>query len=124
MPDIARAAGEATKADGVIVAGTEAWGDPARGCYAVWLRLEGTGASAEKVLTGITSERLETRDVVKPASEDGLGIIALAFSKPPYEGRFRARVEATSVTALACFANERERTACDAACTTMLGSLQ
>lgn len=124
LPDMARAVGDAAKADGVTVAGTEAWGEPARGCYAVWIRVTGTGASVEQVLAGITSEKLETKDIVKPATEDGRGIVALAFAKPPYAGRLRARVDSGSVTALACFANEREPLACETACSSLLGSLQ
>lgn len=127
LPEMARAVGDAAKADGVTVAGTEAWGEPARGCYAVWIRLTGIGASVEQVLAGLASEKLETKDILKPTSEgnaaDGLGIVALAFAKPPYAGRLRARIESGSISALACFANEREPIACETACSSLLGSL-
>jgi hypothetical protein len=87
----------------------------------VWQRVTGSGASVEQVLAGIASEKLETTDVVKPTGE--AGIVSLAFTKAPYAGRMRARVENGSVTALACFANEREPIACESACTSLLGSL-
>ncbi len=127
LPEVARAAADAAKGDGVTVAGSEAWGDPARGCYGVWLKVSGTGVSAEQVLAGIASEAAETKieikDIVKPAASDGNGIVAFAFDTASYTGRMRARIESGSLTALACFANERERVGCDAACTTLLGAL-
>lgn len=123
LPDVARAAADAAKSDGIAVA-SEAWGETARGCYAVWLSLAGSGASVEQVLEGIASERLETKDIVKPGADSGgKGLVTLAFSRPGYAGRLRARVEAGGITALACFANEREPIACEAACTALLGSL-
>lgn len=122
LPDVARATGAAAKAEGVTVA-SEAWGEPARGCYAVWLRLDGSGASADQVLDGIASEKLEIKDLVKPTAEDGQGILSLAFARPGYTGRLRARIASGSITALACFANERETVACTTTCTALLGSL-
>jgi hypothetical protein len=127
LAEVARSTGEAAKADGVTVAGSEAWGDTARGCYAVWLKLTGSGVSADQVIAGIASEKLETKDIVKPATgenSDGRGLVSLAFTKPGYTGRLRARIESGGVTALACFANEREQIACETACTNLLGALR
>lgn len=123
LPEVAHAVGDAAKADGVRVTGSDAWGDTARGCYAVWLKLSGSGVSVDQVLAGIASETIETKDIVKPTSEDGTGLVTLAFSKPGYTGRLRARIESGTITSLACFANEREPVACEAACTALLGSL-
>lgn len=122
LPEVAKAASDAAKADGVTVA-SEAWGETARGCYAVWLKVSGGGVAVEQVLAGIASETIDTTDVVKPATEDGTGILSLAFTSGAYKGRLRARVEASAITALACFANEREPIACESACSTLLGSL-
>jgi hypothetical protein len=121
LPDIAKAARDAAKAGGVAVA-SEAWGEPSRGCYAVWLHLSGNGASVEQVLAGISTEKLDTKDIVKPA--DASGIVSMSFARPPYTGRVRARVESGTVTALACFANQREPLSCETACTGLLGALE
>lgn len=121
IPAIATAAATAAKGDGVTVDGAEAWGDPARGCYGVWLALHGDGASAEQVLAGFATEPITTTNVVKPDTGDGL--VAMSFTRGVYRGRLRARIAAGKITALACFANDREPIACDGACTTLLGGL-
>lgn len=122
LPDVARAAAAAAKGPGVAVDGAEAWGERARGCYALWIAMHGDGASATAVLAGLAAEGLTTRDVVAPpAPQDGL--VTLAFTKGSYQGQLRARVAAGKVTALACFANDREPRSCDAACTTLLGGI-
>lgn len=110
LPQVATAVG---------VPGAEAWGDPARGCYAVWFRLEGKGATADAVLAGLAAEKITTSDLVTP---DGEGIVAATFAKGAYTGRLRARIADGSITALACFANQREPKSCDAPCTTVLGA--
>ena len=121
IPEIATAAATASKGDGVIVDGAEAWGDRARGCYGVWLALHGDGASTEQVLAGLATEPITTTNVVKPESGDGL--VAMSFTSGSYRGRLRARIAAGKITALACFANEREPAACEGPCTTLLGGL-
>jgi hypothetical protein len=130
IPEIAAAAATAAKGGGVTVDGAEAWGDPARGCYGVWLALHGEGASADQLLAGLAGQPVTVRDVVKP--ETGDGIVSLGFDsttapgtsvRENYRGRLRARIAAGKITALACFANEREPNACDGACTTLLGEL-
>lgn len=121
IPALATAATTAAKGDGVTVDGAEAWGDPARGCYGVWLALHGDGASAEQVLAGFATEPITTTNVVKPETGDGL--VSMTFTRGPYRGRVRARIAAGKITTLACFANEREPVACEAACTALLGGL-
>ncbi len=121
LPELATSVRDATKATGVTVEGAEAWGETARGCYAVWFRIAGAGANAEAVLTGLAAEKLATSDVVKPASGDG--VTAMAFAKPPYTGRLRVRTQDGALTAIACFANQREPKTCEAPCTTLLGAI-
>lgn len=121
LPELAGAVGFAMSGEGIRLDGVEAWGEPAIGCYSVWMAMHGAGASAQEVLAGLEAEALELRDVVKPDGADG--VVAASFEKPPYRGRLRARVATGTIVALACFANEREPGACDAACTTLLGGL-
>lgn len=121
IPEIATAVASAAKVDGSTVDGSEAWGDPARGCYGIWLALHGDGASAEQVLAGIAGQTMTTTNIVKPDTADG--IVTLSFEKGTHRGRLRARIAAGTITALACFANEREPVACEAPCTTLLAGL-
>ena len=60
IPEIATAVAAAAKTEGTTVDGAEAWGDPARGCYGVWLAIHGDGASAEQVLAGLASQPITT----------------------------------------------------------------
>ena len=91
----------------------------------MWLALHGDGASAQQVLAGIEAEGIVVRDVVKPEGRDGL--VSATFERPqaatPWRGRLRARIAAGKITALACFANQREPGACEPACTMLLGGL-
>lgn len=121
LPELAKSVGDATKADGVTVEGVEAWGETARGCYAVWFRLAGAGANADAVIAGLAAEKVATSNVVRPDAGDG--ITALTFTKPPHAGRLRVRTQDGKLTALACFANQREPASCDAPCTALLGAL-
>ncbi len=121
LPELATSVGEATKTEGVMVDGVEAWGETARGCYAVWFVLHGTHASAEAVLAGLASAQLVTSNVVTP--ESGAGLVAATFTRPPYTGRLRARASDGTITAMACFANEREPVSCESGCTTLLGAI-
>ena len=43
LPSVADAARAAASATGVTVDGSEAWGEPAMGCYALWIALRGAG---------------------------------------------------------------------------------
>ncbi len=121
LPELATSVAEATKTDGVMIDGVEAWGETARGCYAVWFAIHGSGASAEAVLAGLATEKLTTTNVVTPESGDG--VIAVTFARPPYTGRLRARITDGTITALACFASEREPLTCETPCTTLLGAI-
>ncbi|HTR51885.1 MAG TPA: hypothetical protein VMJ10_14315 [Kofleriaceae bacterium] len=108
---LARAAGDAAKADGVAVDATGAWGDPARGCYALAIELRG-GGDAQKLVDGIASAGIATRDVVYEGTAVTLGV-----ARAPYDGRVRAEIASDGrVAARACFWNEREPAGCAAAC--------
>ena len=121
LPELAKSVADATKAEGVTVDGVEAWGETARGCYAVWLSLAGSGANADAVIAGLAAEKLATSSVVKPEATDG--VTSLAFAKPPHTGRLRVRTQGGKLAAIACFANQREPASCDAPCTTLLGAI-
>jgi hypothetical protein len=116
LPQLAKQVADATKATG-----SEAWGEPARGCYAVWFTVTGSGANADAILAGLAAEKIATSNVVTPESGDGM--VAVSFTKASYAGRLRARIAGETVTALACFANQREPESCEAPCTTLLGAL-
>ena len=116
LPELAKQVGDATKATG-----SEAWGETARGCYAVWFTLQGSGASAEAIVAGLAAEKIATTNVVTPESGDG--VVAASVTKGAYAGRLRARIAGDTITALACFANQREPKTCEAPCTALLGAL-
>jgi len=125
MPQLAAAAKDAI-AKTVAVDGAEAWGEPAMGCYGVWLSVAAGGDAetvAGHVVEGFAAPelRLQVHDVVKPGAD---GVMTLAFERAPYPGRLRARLGPDRITALACFDNQREPRACEAACTTLLGALR
>ncbi|MCX5745253.1 MAG: hypothetical protein NT062_22480 [Proteobacteria bacterium] len=123
LPELATAVGTAARADGVVVEGSEAWGEPARGCYAAWIALRGSDAAlgiVDDVLAGITREQITVSEVVRPTGD---GLLALAFARAPYRGTLRARLEHGRIVALACFANDREPASCAAACSTLLGGV-
>jgi hypothetical protein len=124
-PELAKAAGDAA---GSATTASEAWAEPARGCYAVWLALHGAAgsidAAADQLVAGVQKLGVTASEIAKPSTGDR-GELALAFVKPPYRGRIRAQLASTGdVTALACMWNEREPKACEAACTQLLGSLR
>jgi len=130
LPPIAAAAGAAAKADGVTIDAVDAWGEPAIGCYAVWLALHGGTAGApalaEQVLdsfkgaggapkpAGGPQGAFSLDDLVKPGEPEG--VLAFAFTRPPYRGRVRAHLGNGRITAIACFGNQREPAACEATC--------
>jgi hypothetical protein len=114
------------------------------GCYAVWLaiRAEGTAeAVGRQIVAGFTAAAAGSaattsststagdsfaativKDVAAPAGEEG--VLALAFERGDHRGRLRARLGGGKIAALACFANQREPLACEAACTAFLGGLR
>ena len=114
LPAVAAAVAAGATADGVVVEGTEAWGDPGRGCFATWLALRGAGAAtAEQVVASLAGTPVH--DVAPTA-----GAVTLAFDHPPFHGRLRAQLAGDAVRVLACFGDGREPAACDAACATVL----
>jgi hypothetical protein len=131
LPGIAAAARDAL-GPGIEVSGAEAWGEPAMGCYAVWLAIRAAGgaeALAAQVVAGFTAmagsgsgAALTFKDVAAPSGDEG--VLALAFERGDHRGRLRARLGGGQIAALACFANQREPLACEAACTALLGGLR
>ncbi len=132
MPELA-AASRGALGKGATVDGAEAWGEPAMGCYAVWLAIGAPGtaeAVARQVVAGFTAAaagsgtgaRLTFKDVAAPAGDEG--VLALSFERGDHRGRLRARLGGGKLTALACFANQREPLACEAACTSFLGAIR
>jgi hypothetical protein len=137
LPPVAAAVGAAAKADGVTIDAVDAWGEPAIGCYAVWLALHGGAAGApalaEQVLDSFKGAGGATKpaggpqgaisldDLVKPAEPEG--VLAFAFTRAPYHGRVRAHLGNGRITAIACFGNQREPAACETTCAHVLQSV-
>jgi hypothetical protein len=96
----------------------QAWGEPAMGCYAATLTFAQKGAVA--AMLDDAKKAVTVHDVVEPKTR--AGVLAFAFDRAPYKGRVRAVLDGTTVAALACFWNEREPAACEAACTALIGS--
>jgi hypothetical protein len=125
-PALATAAGDAAKASAVTVAGAEAWAEPARGCYALWLSLAGSAgaidAAADELVAALAKSGVTTREVVKPVAGEH-GTLALAFERAPYHGKLRAELASSgAIVALACAWNPREPAACEAACGALVGA--
>lgn len=140
QPSMATAVSAAARANGVVIDAVDAWGDPAAGCHAIWLALHGGAgdapALAEQVLEGLRSTvqsalpggpaaakagarpGISISEVAKPTGPTG--VLALGFARPPYRGRVRAQLGGGRITAIACFANQREPVACEAACALVL----
>ena len=137
LPPVATAIGAAARPaarDGVTVDAVDAWGEPAIGCYAVWLALHGGAAGAPALAAQVLKslgdpggpreagggprEAIALDDVVTPSEPDG--VLAFAFARPPYRGRVRAQLGSGRIAAIACFGNQREPSACEAACTRVL----
>ncbi len=115
LPELASAIGAAAKLDGV-----QAWGEPSQGCYAVAIVAVGGGDLAGELLAALNAERVLTTEVVKPTGDSNL--LAFTLERAPYRGKVRAQIESDRVSALACYHNEREPVACEAACATFLRS--
>jgi len=137
MPTVASAARTALGA-GAEVGGAEAWGEPAMGCYAVWIAFRAEGdaeAIGQQVIAGFTAAamgsgagsqagqatKMTVKDVAAPAGAEG--VLTLGFERGDHRGRLRARLGGGRVAALACFENQREPLACEAACTAFLGAM-
>jgi hypothetical protein len=133
LPTLATAASEAAKAGKIAVDGVEAWGEPARGCYATWISLRGGGGAADVMATELVKSLsgepalmgIVVRDVVKPAAGATSGVLALTFERGLFRGKLRAQLANDGkLAALACFWNLREPVACAAACDGLLGSMR
>ena len=98
----------------------EAWAEPAMGCYAVAFAVPG-GAPAEvaEQLTGALGSGTVARDVVAPGPDGGT--MTFSFERGVYRGRVRAELQRVESAVVACFWNDREPAACEAACKTILG---
>jgi hypothetical protein len=108
-------------ARGVIQGSTaDAWGEPAMGCYATALTFPERGPVG--ALLDDVKKSVTVSDAVVPSAAGG--VLSFAFAKGEYKGRVRANLDGKTVSALACFWNEREPGACEAACTAMLGSMK
>lgn len=120
LAPIAAAAGAAARADGVVIDAVDAWGEPALGCYAVWLALHGGTAGApalaDQVLAGFAGTAIS--ELTRPTGSDG--VLAFAFARPPYRGRLHAHLGEGRIAAVACFGSPREPAACEAACRRVL----
>lgn len=132
LPELATAATEAAKSTSITVEAVEAWGEPARGCYAAWMALRGASGSpsaiADPMLASLAAELpgLTVSDVVKPDPNNAdAGVLSLSFTRPPYRGKLRAPISKTgAIGVLTCFWNGREPVACEAACNQLIGSGQ
>lgn len=127
LPAIAEAVrGELTANPKIEVVSADGWGERAMGCYALRLEVRGPGSAdaiADQILSGIAAEpAVKVRDVVKPPA--GAGALTLGFEKAPYRGRLHAQIGPGTITAVACFANQREPKACELACDGILGGIK
>jgi hypothetical protein len=123
---LAKTAATAAAGDKIKVLGTEAWSEPSRGCYAMWIDLAGSAApidaAADQLIAAMTTEHATIHDVVKPAAD---GVVAFAFERAPYHGKLRAVIAPTGeIRALACTWNQREPKACEAGCAVLLGAMK
>jgi hypothetical protein len=112
----------AAAAPNVTVAGVQAWGEPALGCYALWLSLRGSGGDAESIARDVISGLTEAKFTIvdKPVAD---GLLEVAIERAPYKGQLRARVGDGQLTGLACVANQRDPAACEGGCKAMLGAI-
>jgi len=133
LPELVTAASKASEQAKLHVDGVEAWGEPSRGCYATWLSVTGEQGAPDVVADLMIAELSGTpalagiaiTDVVKPAPTTESGAMSLAFTRAPYRGTLRAQLGKTGAYAvLACFWNEREPIACEAACRQLGGSMK
>jgi hypothetical protein len=118
LPEIAAAAGEAARGEGVTIESAQAWGETAMGCYALALKVRGAKIAPADVerelrasLPGVT-----IKDPIV-----GGDSVSLVFERANYSGVLGVRVMDTgALAATACFWNEREPKACGTACAGIL----
>jgi hypothetical protein len=87
-----------------------AWAEPARGCYAAVIDVQGA-AAGEQLVTELAKQGVAAHDVVTSDAA-----VTFAFARAPYHGRAQASFGEHGVTATVCFWNEREPASCAAAC--------
>ncbi len=115
----AAAAARAALGEGVTVDGSEAWGDPAKGCYALWIAFHDGATTADELARDVTAGLATAHvDAKRETSADAL---VFAIRRAPYRGTLRATLQGARVNVLACVANQREPESCAAACKTLLG---
>lgn len=131
LPELQTAATEAATQANMTVEGVEAWGEPARGCYATWIGIRSKAGAPAKIAAAMLASLgadfpgLIVSDVVEPDPKADAGILSLGFTRPPYRGRVRAAIAKTgAIGVLACFWNLREPIACDAACNGLVGGVK
>jgi hypothetical protein len=121
LPAVATAARIAAGAPGVTIDGAEAWGEPAMGCYAVWIAMHGGNAGSDEltkdIVDGLAAEKITA--TVEPGAP-----VNFTLEKAPYKGRMRATLFDGQITALACVANQREPASCEAGCMQLLGAIK
>ena len=107
LPAVADVMRDVAVASHAKVVGREAWGEPSRGCYAVWMKLSGSGATAEAVASSFggtdavkAGGAILTSDIVKPTAVPGT--LSLSWKRGAYAGKLRARIEKDSVAMLSC----------------------
>lgn len=131
LPELQTAATDAAKQANISVDLVDAWGDPARGCYAAWVGIRSNAGSPAKIAKpmlaslGADFPGLIVSDVVEPDPKADAGVLSLGFTRAPYRGRVRAAIAKTgAIGVLACFWNLREPIACDAACNSLVGGMK
>ncbi|MGE3547314.1 MAG: hypothetical protein AB7L28_25535, partial [Kofleriaceae bacterium] len=78
LPELVAAVTAAAVAPKASVLGAEAWGETSRGCYAVWIAIQGGPSTTDHVLAGLAGASIATGNVVKPTTPDG--VVSATFS--------------------------------------------
>jgi hypothetical protein len=112
LPELAATVGSAAGARDR----TQAWGEPAMGCYAVSLALAGRASAADDVAAVLRAAGFAVTDATTTGD-----VATLAFARGDYHGRARANV-GDGATLVACFWNDREPDACARACDAIIGA--
>jgi len=102
LPAMASAVGAAAKADGVTIDSVDAWGEPANGCYAVWLALHGASGDAptlaDQVLAGISRAGGPRGGAPQARSKDTGSAAPAAQSKETGPAALAARSKESAVS--------------------------
>jgi predicted lipid-binding transport protein (Tim44 family) len=128
LPAIADAMRAAIRDPAIAVDTSAAWGEPARGCYAIALTLHGGDAAIDAVADQllVSLGAATATEIRRPPAGAAGGTLALTFTRPPYRGQLRVELArargSTSAEAVACFANDREPDRCARTCRALLGA--